>query len=181
MLGKLLVVEFELGQQSLKLALFGISKACSELSLEIRLLILSWWIPYAIGYLCKDAWFLDGCKYRVESVFVRVGVVDVKSSLYLCEPETRFVFPKWQASEASRGVMWWCDAATDVASHPPGLPVWLSSAWWPWVERLIILLMWFILSLTCGAEMRRQHNSKLDWLSSLYKLTVNNPSNIKKS
>jgi hypothetical protein len=90
-LGRLLVVEFDFGQQSVKLTVFGITKACNEFSLERRILILCWWIPYAVGYLGKDARFVD-----VESIFIRVDFVNVKSSFLLCEPETRVVFPKWR-------------------------------------------------------------------------------------
>jgi hypothetical protein len=64
-MGRYFVVEFEISQQSVKLTLFGIAKACNELSLERLILILCWWILCAVGYLGKDARFLDGCKYRV--------------------------------------------------------------------------------------------------------------------
>jgi hypothetical protein len=170
MLGKLLVVKFELGQQSMKLMLFGISKACDVLSLERLILILCWWISYAIGYLCKDAWFLDGCKHRVESVFVWVSVVVVKSSLHLCEPETRFFFPKWQESEATPcgDVMLqeMLRRTRQVCPSDSLLPGYCG------VERLIILLIWFILSLTCGAEMKRWHVLKCHGIGCLVRKHV---------
>jgi hypothetical protein len=78
-LGKLLA-EFEFGKQSVKLTLFGITKACGELSLE-RLILILCWISYAVGYFDKDARFVDGCQ-----VSCRIGLRPSR----FCEYEIEF-------------------------------------------------------------------------------------------
>jgi hypothetical protein len=71
-------------------------------NLERLILILCWWIPYAVAYLEKDAGFLDACKYRVGPVFVRVDFVNVKLCFHFREPEARVDFPKWREPYESR-------------------------------------------------------------------------------
>jgi hypothetical protein len=112
-LGRLLAVEFEFSQQSEKLVLFGISKACDELGPERLILILCSWIPNAFG-LGKGHWV---SRWLQESC--RIGrhpsqCCGREIEHHLCEQYTRVIFPKWPESEKFRHVVIWDEEAACV-------------------------------------------------------------------
>jgi hypothetical protein len=78
------------------------------------------------GYLGKDARFLDGGKYPVGSVFVRVEFANVKLCFHLCESVSGLFLPNWLWSTDA---MCWYDDARGVSPYLLSPAIWQSSAW----------------------------------------------------